>query len=186
MAKRKRKEQEPTATGGDAHEPPADAAGLSGPRDGATGSAATDDRPQPEPGQPGELPAQRQPVQPAERRPHAVVGRYLKDRRVELIDDGNAGGVGIKLSYDDPADRPSDAVKQILKEGDDKRPGFTYQGGRKLWHKRIGADADPRTAVAIRLDAERRVDAIGDQMSHEERLKAERERDGGPGEKTPS
>jgi hypothetical protein len=114
------------------------------------------------------------------------MSRAFPGKKVELIDDGNPGGVGIKLTYDDPAERPSDAVKQILKEGDEKRPGFMYRGDLKQWRKRIGAEADPRTAVAIRLDAERRFEAIGEQMSHEDRLKAERERSDGPGANTPS
>jgi hypothetical protein len=187
MAKRKRKEHEPVEAKGDAHEPPSvSAADLSGPWDGAGGAPAPDGQPQPADEQKEEAPGRQQSPQRAEKKPRSVLGRYFKDRRVQLIDDGNAGGVGIKLSYDDPAERPSDKVKEILKEGDEKRPGFTYQGARKLWHKRIGADADPRTAVAIRLDAERRVEAIGEQMSHEERLKAERSRGEEPGEKTPS
>ena len=109
--------------------------------------------------------------------------RSFPGKKVELIEDGNAGGVGIKLTYDDPAERPSDAVKQILKEGDEQRPGFAYRGDLKQWRKRVGSDADPKRAVAIRMDAERRFEAVGEQMSHEERLKAEREQggDSGPG-----
>src|SRR5438128_677924 len=187
MAKRKRKEHEPVEAKGDAYEPPSiSVPDLSGPWDGAGGAPATDGQPQPADGQKGESPGRRQPPQSAEKKPRPVVGRYFKDRRVELIDDGNASGIGIKLSYDDPAERPSDAVKQILKGGDEKRPGFMYRGDLKQWRKRVGSDTDPRTAVAIRLDAERRVEAVGDQMSHEERLKAERGRGEEPDEKTPS
>jgi hypothetical protein len=132
MAKRKRKEQEPAEAKGDAHEPQsASAADLSGPWDGAGTSPAPDGQPQPADDRPGESPGRQQPPQSAEKKPRSVIGRYFKDRRVQLIDDGNADGLGIKLSYDDPNARPSDAVKQILKEGDEKRPGFTYRGDLK-------------------------------------------------------
>jgi hypothetical protein len=177
MAKRKRKEQEPEEAKGDAHEPPAAADAPAEldfpPREAEQADSGT-----------GTGREESDAPQPAVNKVHGVYGRFFKDRRVELIDDGNAGGIGIKLSYDDPAERPSDEIKQILKEGDDKRPGFTYRGDLKQWRKRVGKDADPRTAVAIRLDAERRVDAIGDRMSHEEQLRAERAEV--PGEQTPS
>jgi hypothetical protein len=177
MAKRKRKEQEPTEARSDAHEPPTTETAGGGARSPVEQSLAE-----------GQDTAQlnEQPGPPTARKQRPVIGRYFKDRRVELIDDSNVGGLGIKLTYDNPAERPSDEVKQILKEGDGQRPGFTYRGDLKQWRKRIGSDADPRTAVAIRLDAERRVEAIGEQMSHEERLKAERDRSEGPDGKTPS
>ncbi len=179
MAKRKRKEPLPEETKGDAYEPPAvDAAAT----EFNIPPGATD---QDKPGDSGPARATAPDApQPTVKKVHGVYGRYFKDRRVVLIDDGNAGGIGIQLAYDDPKERPSDEVKQILKEGDDKRPGFAYRGDLKQWRKRIGHDADPRTAVAIRLDAERRVDAIGDRMSHEEQLRAERADD--TGEKSPS
>lgn len=170
MAKRKRKEPLPEESKGDAYEPPiVDAAAT---EFNIPPSEADQDKP----GDGGPAQAEQAAPQPTVKKVHGVYGRYLKDRRVVLIDDGNAGGIGIQLSYDDPKERPSEEVKQILKEGDDQRPGFTYRGDLKQWRKRIGHDADPRTAVAIRLDAERRVDAIGERMSHEEQLRAERER----------
>jgi hypothetical protein len=180
MAKRNRKETEPTQAHGDAEEQPA-----------ADAAAAEFDFPPREPEQvksDERSTAQAEPAapQPAVRKLHSVLTRKFDDRRVELIDDGNAGGLGIKLTYDDPNERPSEAVKQILKEGDDQRPGYSYHRELKQWRKRIGRDADPRTAVAIRLDAERRVDAIGEQMSHEEQLKAERERADNPAARTPA
>lgn len=180
MAKRKRKETAPEEAKGDAHEPP------------AAGAAPVEfdfpprEADQVKPGDSGPAQAEQAAPRPEVKKVHGVYGRYFKGRRVELIDDGNAGGIGIKLSYDDPKERPSDEVKQILKEGDETRPGFTYRGELKQWRKRIGSDADPKTAVAIRLDAERRVDAIGDRMSYEEQLKAERAGAETPGEKAPS
>lgn len=178
MAKRKRKEQEPEEAKDDAHEPPAAAAPVEfefPPKEAAQAAPGT--------GSGREEPAA---PQPAVDKVHGVYGRYFKDRRVELIDDGNAGGIGIKLSYDDPKERPSAEIKQILKEGDEKRPGFTYRGDLRQWRKRVGKDADARTAVAIRLDAERRVDAIGDRMSFEEQLSAERTGGAGMDVNTPS
>jgi hypothetical protein len=119
------------------------------------------------------------------------MGRYFKGKKVELIDDGNAGGVGIKLTYDDPAERPSEPVKEILKAPEGNYPGPSFAGAIKQWRKKIGSDADPKRAVAIRLDTERRFEAVGDQMareemSHEDRLKAERERGGDSGPGIPS
>jgi hypothetical protein len=185
MARRRRKEQEPGEAAGDAYEPPSvPADALAGPWDGPVRPPASEVAARPADDSPPE-PAQPTRTQRAVEKLRSVLGRYLPRKRVELIDDFNSGGVGIKLGFDDPAERPSDEVKQILREGDDRRPGFAYQGDRKQWRKRIGADADPRAAVAIRLDAERRVEAVADRMSHEERLKAERGQDQGPGEQTP-
>lgn len=182
MAKRKRKEQESVEDKGDAYEPPAAQAGT----DSLSDWPPTPEEPaQPKDDARAESPGPQRPPRAAPK-PRSVLSRALPGRKVEMIDDGNAAGLGIQLSFDDPAERPSETVKQILKEGDDQRPGFGYRGDLKQWRKRIGADADPRTAVAIRLDAERRVEAIGDQMSHEEKLKAEREQSGDRGPGTPS
>ena len=62
---------------------------------------------------------------------------------VEAMARFNAGGIGIKLSYDDPAESPSEEIKQILKEGDDKRE-FHLPQRSEQWRKRIGKDANPR------------------------------------------
>lgn len=173
MAKRKRKQPEPTP--GDAYESPnMGTADLSGPWDEAADA-------QESPGQPEPTEAKSAPATPHEplasrdkdkRRP--VQSRYFPTKKVELIDDYNTGGVGIQLTYNDPAERPSEEVKQILKTPQGNYAGLKYQHERKQWRKRIGADAEPKTAIAIRLDTERRFEAIGDQMSHEEQLKAER------------
>jgi hypothetical protein len=185
MAKRNRKAQEPTEGTGDAYEPQsASTPDLSGPWDGAAAAPPAEVTTPPANDNPPD-PAPSTRAQKAVAKLRSVLGRYLPRKRVELIDDLNAGGLGIKLSFDDPAERPSEEVKQLLKDGDDQRPGFGYRGDLKQWRKRIGTDADPRAAVAIRLDAERRVEAVADRMGHEERVKAEREAGGGPGEKTP-
>jgi hypothetical protein len=185
MAKRNRKAQEPTEEKGDAHEPPSvPVEALAGPWDGAAASAAegvttpaANDNP------PGPAPTR---AQKAVAKLRSVLGRYLPRKKVELIDDLNDGGLGIRLGFDDPAERPSEEVKQLLKEGDEQRPGFGYRGDLKQWRKRIGTDADPRAAVAIRLDAERRIEAVADRMGHEDRLKAERDAGGGvAGERHP-
>ena len=174
MAKRKPKEMEPTETQGDAYEPP------SLDKSAIEFNIPPGEAEQVKPGDGDAAPvAEQSAPHPTVKKIRDVIGRHFKDRHVELIDDGNSGGIGIKLSYDDPAERPSEEIKQILKEGDDKRPGFTYNRDLRQWRKRIGRDADPRTAVAIRLDAERRVDAIGEVMSHEEQLREERNRDQG-------
>src|SRR5947209_3795332 len=104
MAKRKRKEQETAEERGDAYEPPAARAETDGlsdwppaadeqtPSDGEARAAAD-----------GQPPSSR----PA-RMPRSVLSRAFLGKKVELIDDLNAGGLGIRLSYDDPAERPSE------------------------------------------------------------------------------
>lgn len=179
-ARRKRKEQQPEETRGDAHEPasvppdamagPWDAEAAAPPPEAATPPA--NDNP-PETGKPSR-------TQRAVEKLRSVMGRYFKGKKVEMIDDGNSGGVGIKLTYDDPAERPSEDVKQIIKApAEGNYPGLSFTASIKQWRKKIGADADPKRATAIRLDTERRFEAVGDQMSQEERLKAEREQAGG-------
>jgi hypothetical protein len=185
LAKRKRKEQQPEETVGDAHEPPSvPPDGPEGPGDGAAGATAPES-PTPSAAESLTEPAQPTRAERAVEKLRAVLARYFPRKKVELIDDGNAGGLGIKLTYDDPAERPSEEVKQILKAPDGNYHGFGFAGAIKQWRKAIGRDAEPKRAVAVRLDAERRFEAIGDRMSHEERLKAEREQ-GGPGPTVPS
>lgn len=192
MAKqpRKRKVKEQPAEVGDAFEPTADQARAAAtaantdavdfpPREDKAAAAS-----QPEP-------SAEQPKQKWHERfggkVRSVTGRYFKDRRAELVDDGNAGGIGIKLSYDSPTERPSDEVKQILKEEEGKRTGFRFDGQKMQWRKRFpdGRDVDPTVAVAIRLDAENRFHRIDEQMTHEERLRAEQQGQSAPGDRTP-
>jgi hypothetical protein len=180
-ARRKKKDQEQVANRGDAYEPPAAAA----PRDADSALPAVNRPSSPAEDQPAET-DRRPRLRRAADKLRSVIGRYFRDRRVELIDDFNAGGVGIKLTYDDPAERPSEEVKQILKAPEGNYPGLTFMGAIKQWRKRIGGDAEPRRATAIRLDAERRFGAVCEQMSHEERLRAQRQPgDGCPDERTP-
>jgi hypothetical protein len=180
MAKRKRKEQQPEESRADRHEPesvpPSAAAGPL--NDNADTAPPPAGAAQPDPVEPAR-------TERAAEKLRSVMARYFPRRKVELIDDGNAAGVGIKLTYDDPAERPSEEVKQILKAPEGNYPGLSFTSAVKQWRKRIGSDAEPKRAVAIRMDAERRFEAVGDQMSHEERLKAKREQDGGSGPGTP-
>src|SRR5947209_9388160 len=163
MAKRKRKEQVTEEAKGDAFEPP--------PSTPAIALAATDlsaSTPPPEVAAP---PANDDPPESAKptrtkravEKLRSVMGRYFPRKKVELIDDLNAGGVGIKLTYDDPAERPSEAVKEILKAPEGNYPGLSFAGAVKQWRKKIGSDAEPKRAVAIRLDTERRFEAASKQ-----------------------
>jgi hypothetical protein len=112
MARRKRKDQQPEEIKGDAYEPPSDPPdALAGPWDKAAAPSTPETPAQPaDEGQPE--PPRKTATQRAAEKPRAVMTRSFPGRKVELIDDGNAGGVGIKLTYDDPAERPSDAVSR--------------------------------------------------------------------------
>lgn len=185
--RRKRKEQQPEETRGEAHEPPSvPADALAGPWDEASGPPALEVPASPSNDNPPET-GKKSRTRRAVEKLRSVMGRYFKGKKVEMIDDGNAGGVGIKLTYDDPAERPSEDVKQIIKApAEGNYPGLSFTASIKQWRKKIGADADPKRATAIRLDAERRFEAVSEQMSHEERLKSEREQDGNSGPGMPS
>jgi hypothetical protein len=191
---RKRKEKEQPEKVGDAFEPQADQVDVGS----AQGSAELVDFPPRDEAQAPAADASGQAEAGTEEprqkwherfggKVRSVMGRYFKDRRAELVDDGNAGGVGIKLSYDDGAERPSEEVKQILKAEEGKRTGFRFDGQKKQWRKRFpdGRDADPTVAVAIRLDAENRFRQIDDQMTHEERLRAGHNSQAGSNDRTP-
>jgi hypothetical protein len=184
MAPRRKRIDSPTTGSEGPQELSGPAEQSAGPSDGAPVAPGPDGETPPAGDHPAE-PAKTSRGRRAGEKLRSALARYFPGKKIELIDDGNAGGLGIKFTYDDPAERPSDEVKQILKDGDEQRPGFSYQGSLKQWRKRIGADAGPQTAVAIRLDAERRFAAVAEQMSHEERLKADRERGGEAGDKTP-
>src|SRR5947209_2434802 len=104
MAKRKRKEQEPAEPKGDAYEPPAAQAESDGLADWPP---APEEQAQPEDAPQIEADGQQRPPRAAPK-PRSVLSRAFPGKRVELIDDLNAGGVGMKLTYDDPAERPSE------------------------------------------------------------------------------
>lgn len=102
------------------------------------------------------------------------LGIKAGDLVVELVDFGNSGGVGIRVIT--PEGRQlTDAEKDIIREnvkGEEGKPsGFSWQGKDRLWHKPIkrqgeALDDVPRArAVAIRLDAEGRVNALADALS---------------------
>ena len=91
------------------------------------------------------------------------------DLKVQLIDSGrNIDGIGVRVVYPDGKE-PSDAEKEIIRKhmkspNGDFPSGFKWEGQAGLWHKQIGRDAPPHVATAIRLDAERRVEAIANDL----------------------
>lgn len=101
---------------------------------------------------------------------HAHGGPKLQTRRIDvvgnatvrLIDDGNSLGIGIKLDYANPEERPSEAVKAILKEGRDNERGLGWNSVKKQWRKPVGPDP-----VHARLDVESRHADVVRQMREE-------------------
>ena len=72
------------------------------------------------------------------------------DATVRLIDDGNFGGLGIKIDFKDPADKPSPAVIKTLREEHDGKRGLS-------WNSVLGQSRKPvRFPIYDRVDAERR------------------------------
>jgi hypothetical protein len=97
------------------------------------------------------------------------------DMQVQLIDRGsNQDGIGIRVVFPDDR-KPTEEEKAIIRaqvKGDDDKPsGFTWMGGDiGMWHKHIvrdgehAADVPPSRPVAIRLDAESRVQKLAEAL----------------------
>jgi hypothetical protein len=126
------------------------------------------------------------------------------DMKVQLIDKGdNAAGIGIRIMFPEGSkDRPTPEEKEIIRRNikgeDGEKTGFTWNGQMGMWHKDIFRNGEhpddvPLTRpVAIRLDAERRVEKLAAALKHHQadpagyadRLRQEREqatqRDGIP------
>lgn len=102
-----------------------------------------------------------------------TLGIRAGDLVVELVDFGNAGGVGIRVIPNEGR-MLTDEEKNIIRthvKGEEGHPsGFSWQGKDKLWHKPIRRDGErlediPRARpVAIRLDAESRVEKLADAL----------------------
>lgn len=96
------------------------------------------------------------------------------DMKVQMIDAGrNEMGIGIRVVF--PEDRkPTDEEKDIIRtfiKGDESHPtGFKWDAGVGMWHKMILRegehvdDVPPSRPVAIRLDAESRVQKLADAL----------------------
>jgi hypothetical protein len=190
--RRKKKEQEPAADQGDAYEP-------------VPGEIVNVDFPPAEeeaiPGQARQEPTaggEQRRADLADRLPprqddlRATITEPFEEHRdgrvvtgtLRYIDELNAGGVGHKISYDDPTERPTEEQKAVLKEpggSQGQYPGPRFRKDRKDWHQPIGTDADPKRAVAIRLGEEARHDRLHGQLDHRARLEQERKEQQGNG-----
>ncbi len=174
---RKTKDQKRAAQPGDAYEPPAAGAVPDFPPadEAAAPPPAADPRPAYDPDDPNKL---RTVVSAPFRGKHGGV--------LHLVDDGNARGVGIRIAYDDPAARPADDEKAVLKAPKGNYRGFEFRGEMgKQWRKAVGRDAPAPVAVAVRMDAEERFDTLHAKLNHAERVEQERQPADEPADKTP-
>ena len=85
----------------------------------------------------------------AKRHPRSIETKVVGDARVHLIDTGYPNrAVGVRLDLPD-GERPSDAVKAHLRDGD---APLSYQPDVKAWLKRTGHDpASDRIDVEMRF-----------------------------------
>lgn len=94
------------------------------------------------------------------------LGIKAGDLTVEMVDFGNAGGVGIRVVL--PEGRQlTDDEKNLIREhvkGENGRPGLTWDRHAGMWHAQIGADSPPARSVAIRLNAEGRVEKLAEAL----------------------
>jgi hypothetical protein len=121
--------------------------------------------------------------------PHSKTTFPAGDMIVHLIDKGeNEAGIGIRVEFPQGAkNRPNEEEKAIIRrhvKGEEgQESGFAWKGDFGMWHKDIGRDSSPNRAVAIRLDAESRVQKLADALKHHaidpsgyaERIQQERE-----------
>ncbi|MCE9565760.1 MAG: hypothetical protein K8U57_27360 [Planctomycetes bacterium] len=98
------------------------------------------------------------------------------DMKVQMIDKGdNAAGIGIRVVFPDGAEnRPTEEEKAIIRrhvKGEEgENTGFNWNGSVGMWHKHIvrhgehPEDVPGTRAVAIRLDAENRVEKLAEAL----------------------
>lgn len=84
---------------------------------------------------------------------------------VKMIDDGNRGGLGIKFQYEDPEERPSDAVKAIVKEHHGRERGLKFIREMLQWRKPVRYDAPGES----RDDVSDRYQRIVEQIKEEKK-----------------
>ena len=104
----------------------------------------------------------------------STLGVQAGDLIVKLIDKGdNRAGIGIRIDTLDGrtlSDEEKQVVREIVRGDGGDRTGFEWQPVIKMWHKPIlrsgehPADMPPSRPVAIRLDAENRVQALAEAL----------------------
>lgn len=91
-----------------------------------------------------------------------VAVEIIGNKRVRLIDNGNAGGVGIKIEGLAEGEKVSDEVKGILRENDGVR--LIYRNDMdKSWMTRV----DPMNPSGTRRAVEKKFAAVVEQMRKE-------------------
>jgi hypothetical protein len=159
---------------------------------------------------PAKLEAQAAPPAEANGRSHAASVRKRQtqehskltipagDMLVHLLDKAdNAAGIGIRIEFPEGSKgRPTEEEKEIIRRHVMGEPGqesgFGWNRKLGMWHKDIVREGEnpravpPNRAIAIRLDAERRVHNLADALRHHAadpagyaaRIEQERERAG--------
>jgi hypothetical protein len=133
------------------------------------------------------------------RQEHSKLTIPAGDVLVHLLDKGdNLAGIGIRVEFPEGSQRPTEEEKEIIRrhiQGEDGRGGFTWKSPIKLWHKSIVRqgenpdDVPPSRPVAIRLDAESRVQKLADALrqhqadpqAYADRVRADRQHNHGHG-----
>ena len=104
----------------------------------------------------------------------STLGVPAGDLIVKLIDKGdNRAGIGIRIDTLDGrtlSDEEKQVVREIVRGDGGDRTGFEWRPEIRMWHKPIirqgehPADVPPSRPVAIRLDAENRVQALAEAL----------------------
>ena len=96
------------------------------------------------------------------------------DMRVQMIDAGkNEMGIGIRVVFPEnrkPTDEEKEIIRHYIKGEDGEHSEFKWDANAAMWHKHIFRhgerpdDVPPSRPVAIRLDAESRVQKLADAL----------------------
>ena len=100
---------------------------------------------------------------------HSKIAVPAGDLTVHLLDKGdNEAGIGIRVTMPEGrklTEEEKEIIRSNVKGEENGYPsGFAWNGQMGMWHKDIGGDSAPARAVAIRLDAESRVNRIADEL----------------------
>jgi hypothetical protein len=96
--------------------------------------------------------------------------------RVQFIDKGdNMAGIGIRVVFPEGhqiTNEEKEIIRRHVKGEEGEKTGFAWQGDIGMWHKHIAREGEraedipASRAVAIRLDAESRVQKLADALRH--------------------
>ncbi|OWK42103.1 hypothetical protein FRUB_04181 [Fimbriiglobus ruber] len=98
------------------------------------------------------------------------------DMKVRLVDKGdNAAGIGIRVEFPEgstnrPTPDEKEVIRRHIKGEEGEQTGFNWNGSMGMWHKPIARpgehadDVPSARAIAIRLDAENRVESLAEAL----------------------